>query len=277
MFDITKNLYDHIQAAVAAVRQHSQLEPAIAIILGSGLGPLADEIEIEASISYQNIPHIHASSAPGHQGNLILGQLAGRNVIAMQGRIHLYENISAAEAAFPVRVMHALGAQSLLVSNACGGLNPAFQAGSLMLQLDFINMSGQNPLIGANDNRLGERFPVMFDAYDTAYLKLARHQARQLDIHLNEGIYLAVSGPSYASRAELRMFQQLGADAIGMSTVHEVIVARHEGMRVLGLSSVTDMALPDASHHSTGDEVIAMAKQSGNTFRKLVKAILPQL
>lgn len=277
MIDITQNLYGNIQESVAVVHQHSQLEPAIAIILGSGLGPLADEIEIEAKIPYQDIPHIHASSAPGHQGNLILGQLAGRNVVAMQGRIHLYENISAAEAAFPVRVMHALGAQSLVVSNACGGLNPAFRAGGLMLQLDFINMSGQNPLIGANDSRLGERFPVMFSAYDAEYLELARQQARQLDIHLDEGIYLAVSGPSYASRAELRMFQQLGADAIGMSTVHEVIVARHEGMRVLGLSSVTDMALPDAEHHSTGDEVIAMAQQSGSIFRKLVKAILPQL
>lgn len=276
MSSFSDNLFAHIQEAVTAVRQHSSLEPEIAIILGSGLGPLADEIEEATRISYQDIPHIHSSSAPGHTGNLILGRLAGRKVVAMQGRIHLYEGMSAVEAAFPVRVMHALGAQNLLVSNACGGLNPAFRAGSLMLQLDFINQSNQNALTGANDARLGERFPVMFDAYDPEYLDIARHTARQLDIHLYEGIYLAVSGPSYATRAELRMLQRF-ADAIGMSTVHEVTVARHEGMRVLGISSVTDMALPDAEHHTTGDEVVAMAERSGATFRQLVKAILPQL
>lgn len=276
MSSFSDNLFVHIQEAVTAVRQHSSLEPEIAIILGSGLGPLADEIEEATRISYQDIPHIHSSSAPGHAGNLILGRLAGRKVVAMQGRIHLYEGMSAVEAAFPVRVMHALGAQNLLVSNACGGLNPAFRAGSLMLQLDFINQSNQNALTGANDARLGERFPVMFDAYDPEYLDITRHTARQLDIHLYEGIYLAVSGPSYATRAELRMLQRF-ADAIGMSTVHEVTVARHEGMRVLGISSVTDMALPDAEHHTTGDEVVAMAERSGATFRQLVKAILPQL
>lgn len=266
-----------LKDAVAAVRAHSELVPEIALILGSGLGPLADEIAGGVSIPYTKLPGFAPSSAPGHAGELILGDLAGKRVIAMKGRTHYYEGISAQQVAFPVRVMHALGAHSLLVSNACGGLNPNWKAGDLMLQLDLINFTGANPLIGENDERLGPRFAVMFDAYDPGYLELARSTARRLDLTLREGVYLAISGPSYATRAELRMFRQWGADAIGMSTVFEVIVARHEGLRVLGLSTVTDMALPDGHHHATGEEVLAVAAQTGPRFRSLVKAILEQL
>ena len=263
--------------AVAAIRERSSLEPEIAIVLGSGLGPLADRIDADATLPFDEIPGFVASSAPGHAGRLVLGTLAGRRVVAMRGRLHAYEGIPAQQTAFPVRVMRALGAGTLLVSNACGGLNPAWKAGDLMLQLDFINRTGSSPLIGRNDDSLGARFPVMFDAYDPGYLEVARRAARREDVALREGVYLAISGPAYATRAELRAFRAWGADAIGMSTVHEVTAARHEGMRVLGLSCVTDMALPDRDEHATGDEVVATAERAGATFRRLVEAILPEL
>ncbi len=269
-----RNVAQRLEAVVAAVRERTRLEPRVALILGSGLGPLADELDTETVIPYGEIPGFGESSAPGHAGELVLGTLSGRNVIAMKGRLHFYEGLSAAETTFPVRVMHALGATSLIVSNACGGLNPNWRAGDLMLQLDFINFSGDNPLIGPNDDRVGPRFPVMFDAYDAEYVELARRVARAEDISLREGVYLAISGPSYATRAELRMFRAWGADAIGMSTVHEVIAARHLGMRVLGLSSVTDMALPDGAEHASGDDVLETAARSGPTFRRLIRAVL---
>ncbi len=265
------------QDAVARIRETTDLEPDVAIVLGSGLGPLADEIDVEASFDYADLPGFTPSSAPGHDGRLLLGTLEGRSVVAMRGRMHPYDGLDPHQVAFPVRVMHALGAERLLVSNACGGLDPNWNAGDLMLQLDFINYTWQSPLSGPNDPDLGPRFPVMFDAYDPAYLELARRTARQEDILLREGVYLAVQGPSYATKAELRMFRAWGADAIGMSTVFEVLAARHEGMRVLGISSVTDRAVPDSGHHADGDEVLRMAAQSGATFRRLVRALLPQL
>ncbi len=268
-------LPEQIRAATEAIRQVTDFVPEVAVILGSGLGPLAEDIEAEAVISYDDIPGFAPSTAPGHAGELHLGQLAGRRVVAMKGRMHYYDGFPAAQTAFPVRVMQALGAGSLVVSNACGGLNPAWSAGDLMLQLDFINMLGDNPLIGPAHG--GDRFPVMYDCYDPAYLEVARAAARELDLPLREGIYLAISGPSYSTRAEGRMFRMLGADAIGMSTVFEVIMARQLGMRVLGLSCVTDMAVPDGSGHATGDEVVAMAERSGASFRRLVAACLPQL
>jgi purine-nucleoside phosphorylase len=267
-----------LTTALASIQAKTKLAPAIAIILGSGLGPLADEIDIEASISYADIPGFAASSAPGHEGKLVLGTLSGKPVVAMKGRIHYYEGHSAQQTTFPLRVMNALGAKTLLVSNACGGLNPDWQAGDLMLQLDYINFTGDNPLIGSNDDSVGSRFTVMFDCYDAHYMELARQSALEQHIQLREGVYLAISGPTYASRAELRMFRNLGADTIGMSTVHEVMVARHLGMRVLGLSAVTDMALPDSHEkHATGDEVVAMAQEIGSRFRQLVKAILEKM
>jgi len=263
--------------AVTAIRAVSSLTPEVAIVLGSGLGPLAETIEVDAEIRYEEIPGFAAATAPGHDGTLLLGTLDGRPVVAMRGRLHPYDGMPAAQVAFPIRVMHDLGAERLLVSNACGGLDPNWHAGDLMLQRDLINFTFQNPLIGPNDDDVGPRFPVMFDAYDPEYVELVRRTARGLDIELREGVYLAVSGPSYATRAELRAFRAWGADAIGMSTVFEVLVARHEGMRVVGLSSVTDMAIPDRDEHATGDDVLAMAAASGATFRRLVRAIIPQL
>jgi purine-nucleoside phosphorylase len=194
----------------------------------------------------------------------------------MQGRLHGYEGYAAATVAYPVRVMHALGAGSLLVTNACGGLAPHWSAGDLMLQLDFVNHTFEHALTGPADG-IGPRFPVTFDAYDLAYLDLARRAARRLDLTLREGVYLAIAGPAYATRAELRAFRSWGADAIGMSTVHEVTVARSLGMRVLGLSAVTDRAVPDGAEHATGDDVLAMAAASGERFRTLVRAVLAEL
>jgi len=262
--------------ALEAIRERTTVTPEVAVILGSGLGPLADEID-GVSIPYADVPGMPLSSAPGHAGRLVIGALAGRPVVAMQGRVHPYEGFSAAQCSFPVALMARLGATSLLVSNACGGLNPHFEAGDLMLQLDFINATAQNPLIGPLSSPELERFPVMYDCYDPAYRTAARSAALRLGITLREGVYLAITGPSYATRAELRAFRTLGADAIGMSTVFEVIRARQLGLRVVGLSVVTDMALPDGHGHATGDEVIEMAHRSGETFRRLVRELVPAL
>jgi len=261
---------------VAAVRSITEFQPDIALVLGSGLGPLADEIQTQGVIEYGQIPGMPVSSAPGHAGRLVLGELAGRKVVAMQGRLHPYEGYPARDVVFPIELMHELGARSLVVTNACGGLDPNFRAGEQMLQIDFINFTGQNPLIGPNDDRL-PRFLVTYDAYDPEYMELARQAALEQRIVLREGVYLAISGPSYATRAELRMFRTLGADAVGMSTVYEVLKARHLGMRVLGLSTITDMAVADQGHHATGDDVLAMAAQAGDTFRRLVRTVLPRL
>lgn len=250
--------------------------PEVALVLGSGLGPLADAIQDAVAVPYADVPGMPGSTAPGHAGRFVLGHLEGRRVVAMQGRLHTYEGYSAATCAFPVRVMHALGATRLVVSNACGGLDPHWQAGDLMLQLDFVNHTFDHALTGPSDG-IGPRFPVTFDAYDPAYLEVARRAARRLDLTLREGVYLAIAGPAYATRAELRMFRAWGADAIGMSTVHEVTVARSLGMRVLGLSTVTDRAVPDGAEHATGDEVLAMAARVGDRFRALVRAVLPEL
>lgn len=276
MSDATAHATNQLGAALGAVRRVTDLVPEVALVLGSGLGPLADEIEDAVVVPYASIPGMPVSSAPGHAGRLVVGRLAGRSVVAMQGRVHPYEGFSARECTYPIALMHGLGARSLIVTNACGGLNPAFAAGDIMLQLDFINFTGQNPLIGPNDDAY-PRFPVMFDCYDPEYLRAARAAALAEGIHLREGVYLAISGPSYASRAELRAFRTLGADAIGMSTVFEVIRARHLGMRILGISTVTDMALPDRDEHATGDDVLAVAARTGATFRRLVRAVLPGL
>lgn len=279
MQGMSQDIAARVSSAAAAVRAVSTLEPEIAIILGSGLGPLGDQIEDASTVSYHDLPGFPVSTAPGHKGRVVLGRLEGRRVLGFQGRVHGYEGYSAQEVVLPVRLAHALGVKTLIVTNACGGLNPAWKAGDIMLQTDYINFTGANPLIGPNDERLGVRFVPMMDAYDLEYRQLAAQTARALDIELREGVYLAISGPTYAPRAELRMFRQWGADAIGMSTVLEVIAARHLGMRVLGFSSVTDMAVADLEDHSGTSEqaVIERAQQTGPRFQKLVRAVLPKL
>ncbi len=263
-------------SAADALRSAGAERADVGIMLGSGLGPLADEVDARCVVPFADVPGMSASTAPGHAGRVVVGRLEGRDVIAFQGRLHGYEGFDARACAFPVRVMHALGARSLLVSNACGGLDPHLRAGDLLLQLDLINATGDQALIGPDDG-LGDRFTVMFDAYDPAYVELARSTARRIDQPLREGVYLGFRGPAYATRAELRAYRGMGADVVGMSTVHEVAMARHLGMRVLGLSLVTDMALPDATGHATGDDVLQMAERSGERFRSLVRALVPQL
>ncbi|RTG91713.1 purine-nucleoside phosphorylase [Thermus scotoductus] len=270
-------VYDKIQEAVAYIRSKTGFVPEVGIVLGSGLGPLAEEVAKEAEIPYGEIPHFPLSTAPGHAGRLILGELEGKRVLVYQGRVHYYEGYSAEEVVFPVRVGYFLGAKTFILTSAAGGLNPRFRAGGIMLHLDYINFAGTNPLRGKNDERLGPRFPVMFEAYDPGLIELARKVARKQDLHLFEGVYAWFMGPSFASRAELKVLRDLGADAIGMSTVPEVIALRHLGARVLGLSTITDMAVPERERHATEEEVLAVAAKTGPIFRRFVRGILAEL
>ncbi len=235
-------LQETLAAAVAAVREKSGLEPELGLILGSGLGPLADAIDVDAVLPYGELPGFAPSTAPGHAGELVLGTLSGRRVVAMKGRLHFYEGVGAAQAAFPVRLMRALGASTLLVSNACGGLNPHWRAGELMMQLDLINFTFAHPLVGPNDPRLGPRYTDMSEAYSRDLRKLARRVAGDIGSPLAEGVYMGLLGPSFQTPAEVRMAKSLGADAVGMSTVLEVIAAKHAGMRVVAISCITDVA-----------------------------------
>ncbi len=239
-----------------------------------GLGPLGDEIEISSSIPYAELPHFPRSTAPGHEGTLILGRLKGKNVVAYKGRAHLYEGYGAQQVVFPVRVGFYLGAKTFVVTSAAGGLNPNYSAGDVMLHQDYINMAGADPLTGSNDERMGSRFPVMFDPYDPVLREVAARVARSLDMTLRDGVYAWFAGPAFASRSELRMLRSLGADAIGMSVVPEVIALRHLGSKILGLSIVTDMAIPDRDHHASAEEVLAVATRSGQQFRLLIRGIL---
>ncbi|MEZ0347048.1 MAG: purine-nucleoside phosphorylase [Thermus sp.] len=270
-------VYEQIQEAVRYIQSKTDFTPEVGVVLGSGLGPLAEEVEKVAEVPYGEIPHFPLSTAPGHAGRLVLGHLEGKKVLVYQGRVHYYEGYSASEVVFPVRVGYFLGAKTFLLTSAAGGLNPRFRAGGIMLHLDYINFAGANPLRGPNDERLGPRFPVMFEAYDPELIALARKVARGQDLHLFEGVYAWFMGPSFASRAELRMLRELGADAIGMSTVPEVIALRHLGARVLGLSTITDMAVPEREHHATEEEVLRVAAETGPIFRRYVRGILAAL
>lgn len=259
------------------IKSKIDFTPEYALILGSGLGELADEVENKVSLSYSEIPNFKTSTAPSHAGKMVLGQLGGKNVLVMQGRLHLYEGYSAQDIAFPVRVMNSLGVKNLIVTCAAGGINRNFTAGSLMLINDHLNFTGANALIGPNDNDMGPRFPVMFDSYSPKLRKLAKKVALENKISLNEGTYFAIAGPAFYTRAELRMVTQLGGDAIGMSVVQEVITAIHSGMTVLGIANITDMALPDVEHHATEQEVIDVAKKTGPVFKTLLKSILKEM
>jgi purine-nucleoside phosphorylase len=270
-------LWEQVQAAAAVVRARSPLVPEAAIILGTGLGGLAGEIKVSTAIDYADIPGFPLSTVETHAGRLLLGTLGGRRVAAMQGRFHRYEGYSLQQVTFPVRVLHALGAPVLLVSNACGGMNPLWAPGDLVLLSDHINLLGDNPLIGPNDDRLGPRFPDMSEPYDTALRSLARSIALEERIVLREGVYVAVPGPNLETRAEYRMLRTLGADVVGMSTVPEVIVAVHEGMKVLGLSIVTDQCLPDALEPADITRIIATAARAEPQLTRLVTRLVERL
>ncbi len=268
---------ESVEEAAAVVRARFDRAPDVAVILGTGLGRLGGEIETAVAIDYADIPHFPLSTVESHAGRLLCGRLAGKTVIAMQGRFHRYEGYTLQQVTFPVRVLCALGARTLVVSNACGGMNPLWRAGDLMLIADHINLLGDNPLTGPNDDRLGPRFPDMSDAYDAQLRALAREVALARGIELREGVYVAVSGPNLETRAEYRLLRAIGADVVGMSTVPEVIVAVHAGMRVLGLSIITDMCLPDALEPATVEKIIAVANGAEPKLTRLVSGVLERL
>jgi len=271
-------LYDQVMEAVAAVRSHTHEKPAIAIILGSGLGDLANEVSHATAIPYAEIPHFLRSTVPGHAGRLLLGTVEDMPVVMMQGRFHFYEGYALEALTLPVRIMHELGAHTLIVTNAAGGLNPSYRPGDFMLLSDHINlpgMAGANPLMGPNDERFGTRFPALAKAYDAGLRQLAREVAsKQADITLHEGVYVMVSGPSFETGAELKFLRVIGADAVGMSTAPEVVVARHAGMRVLGLSLITNTATGDDTEEVNHAEVLATADAARPRFTMLVRGIL---
>ncbi len=269
-----ENLHESTEAAVASIREASRLVPEAAIILGTGLGGLAARIEVETSIDYDRIPHFPVSTVESHHGRLILGRLGGRPVVAMQGRFHLYEGYRAIEVAFPVRVMQRLGARELYVSNACGGMNPQYAERDLMMIADHLHFQGRNPLRGRNDERFGPRFVDLLDAYDPGLRARARTIAREEGIPLQEGIYSCVTGPNLETRAEYRMLRWAGADVVGMSTVPEVLAARHMGMKVFACSVVTDMCFPEALAVADISRIIANAMEAEPRLTRLLERLI---
>ncbi|TAH63506.1 MAG: purine-nucleoside phosphorylase [Gottschalkiaceae bacterium] len=272
-----KNLLETINETSSYIKDKIDFIPQIGLILGSGLGTLANEIESPIILDYKDIPNFPVSTVEGHEGRLVLGELQGKKVIAMQGRFHYYEGYSMQEVTFPVRVMKALGVEILLVTNACGGMNKELYPGALMIIEDHINFTGDNPLIGHNYEELGPRFPDMSSAYDKVLIKLAEEVGHKLNIETKKGVYAAISGPYYFSRAELRMLRRIGGDTIGMSTVPEVIVARHTGLKVLGISCVTDMAIADEIVSISHEEVVKVANETRPKFIKLIKGIIDEV
>ncbi len=266
-----------VDVAVSAIRGRTAFVADVAIILGTGLGGLGAAIAVETIVDYANIPGFPLSTVESHSGRLIFGTLGGKRVVAMQGRLHRYEGYSLQQVTFPVRVLQALGAGALIVSNACGGMHPEWEAGDVMLIADHINFLGDNPLIGANDSRLGDRFPDMSAPYDATLRALARAAAREAKIALREGVYVAVAGPNLETRAEYRMLRALGADVVGMSTVPEVIVAAHGGLRVLGFSIITDMCLSDTLEPATLEKILAVAARAEPKLTTLVRGVLERM
>ena len=262
--------YDYIKNIICQ-------KPQIGIVLGTGLGTLADYIENKIIIDYKDIPEFPVSTVEGHAGRLIFGDLEGKKVLAMQGRFHYYEGYTMKEVTLPVRVMKKLGIDMLLLSNACGGLNKAFSAGDIMIINDHINLIGDNPLIGANLSVFGPRFPDMSQAYDAELIRICSEVAERLDIKVHKGVYTAISSPYYLSKAELRMLITMGSDTVGMSTVPEAIAARHCGIRTIGLSCITDMALPDSLVPPSHEEVVRVAELTKPRFVKLVREFIKEV
>lgn len=269
--------HERIEAAAIAVRSRFDRPVDVAIILGTGLGALAAEMEVEEEIGYEALPNFPLSTVESHRGRLLCGTLGGKTVVAMQGRFHRYEGYSLQQVTFPVRVLRALGARTLVVSNACGGMHPLWKAGDLMLIADHINMLGDNPLIGPNDQTLGPRFPDMSMPYDEGLRALARKVAADAGVTLREGVYVAVPGPNLETPAEYRMLRTMGADVVGMSTVPEVIVARHGGMQVLGLSIITDLCLPDALQPTNLQDILRVARGAEPNLTRVVAGVMERL
>jgi purine-nucleoside phosphorylase len=263
-----------VQDSVADIRERTDISSDIGIILGTGLGSIAERIEELASVPYEEIAHFPVSTVEFHAGRLIFGMLSGRKVIAMQGRFHVYEGYTMQQVAYPVRVLKSLGVKTLLVSNASGGLNPELELSDIVLITDHINLLGGNPLIGPNHDDFGDRFPDMFNCYDRELGKLAERCALEHRIRLRRGVYVAVTGPNLETAAEYRFLRIIGGDVVGMSTVPEVIAARHQGTRVLGFSIVTDMGLPDAMQPVNIDRIIENAKKAEPDLTRLIEAVI---
>jgi purine-nucleoside phosphorylase len=273
----TSNLKETINEAAQFIRGKTKVLPQIGIILGTGLGSLADAINVDAKIPYEEIPHFPVSTVESHTGRLILGEISGQSVVAMQGRFHYYEGYDLKQVTFPVRVMKALGANALVVSNACGGLNPHFNSGDIVVITDHINLQGSNPLFGPNDESLGPRFPDMCNCYDPELITLAENVALNQGLKLQKGVYVAVGGPNLETAAEYRFLRFIGADVVGMSTVPEVIVARHQGMRVLGFSLITDMGLPDALGPMNMEKILATAAKSEPVLKDIMTRVIEEM
>ncbi len=271
------SLRDKIKEAKHFIQKKSKVKPDIGIILGTGLGALAGEIESKNKLAYKDIPHFPVSTAPGHEGNLILGMLGGKRIVAMQGRFHFYEGYTLEEIAFPIRVMRQMGIDLLIESNAAGGMNPNFRAGDLMIITDHINLTVNNPLIGPNDNNLGPRFPDMSKPYDEGLIELTEEIAIQERIRIHRGVYVGVTGPNFETRAEYRFLRLIGADAVGMSTVPEVIVARHAGLKVLGISCITDECIPERLNPLDLRYMIRVAKEAEPRMTRLVKRVVEKI
>jgi len=269
-------LANKVNAAADAVRQQWAVTPSVGIILGSGLGGLADQIEVAASIDYTDLPNFPQATALGHTGQLVCGTLEGVPLVAFQGRFHLYEGHTAQQSTLPVRLLKALGADKLVVTNAAGGVNPAYSVGDVMLIDDQINLMFANPLVGVNDDALGPRFPDMSAPYDAELGELAASIARGNDFVLHRGVYLAMLGPTYETRAEYRMARRLGGDAVGMSTVPEVVAAQHAGLRVLGLTTITNVGSPDAPSATSGHDVIAAAGTAAEKLTSIIKGVVAE-
>ena len=268
---------ERVRSAAQAVRARIPAAPDVAVILGTGLGGLADAIAVGHSVPYEEIPGFPLSTVESHAGRLLFGTLGGRNVAAMQGRFHRYEGYDLGAVTFPVRVLRELGAKTLIVSNACGGMHPLWAPGELMLMADHINLIGESPLTGPNDDARGLRFPDMSAPYDEGLRAVAHAAALNLGITLREGTYAAVAGPNLETRAEYRMLRGFGTDVVGMSTVPEVTVAVHEGMRVLGISVITDACLPDALEPAEIGRIIEAARGAEPALAKLITRVVEQL
>jgi purine-nucleoside phosphorylase len=272
-----ETLYERVQTAAASVKSRTSIVPQVGLILGSGLGAYGDKLENAKKIPYADIPYFPQSHVVGHKGCLVVGERAGVRCVAMQGRVHMYEGHSAATVAFPARVLIALGAKVLIITNAAGGLNPSWSPGTLMLIRDHIDMLRDHALRGPNDERLGPRFPDMTKAYAPELRTLVKDVAAASKITLQEGVYVAMPGPTYETPAEVQMLQRIGADATGMSTVPEVVVARHMGARVIGISCITNQAAGISGHELSHDEVTETANRVRTTFESLLDAILAGL
>src|SRR6266436_7367810 len=270
---------EFLQAEKAAkfILSKTELRPKVALVLGSGLGAFADEFETATKIPYAQIPHFPRSTAIGHAGQLVLGKVDDIAVAGMQGRVHLYEGYSAKQVAFPIRVFQRMGVKAIIVTNAAGGINLNYSEGALVALRDHVNLQGTNPLIGRNDDRFGPRFPDMTQAYDLEFRRFVAESGRNLSLNLQEGVYLALAGPNYETPGEIHSFRTLGADLVGMSTVPEVLAARHSGIRVLGISCVTNMAAGITGKTLTAEEVFETGAKVRHTLLALLKAVIPRI